>query len=66
MCSLYIETRFDNVYVAHRLSSAVGMTEVDCLAERRAEARRVCFTDVNVLCNQYFQDCFSVWGYGNS
>lgn len=54
MWSLYIETRFDNVYVAHRPNSDVSMKEADCLAERRVETCHVCFTDINVLCTQYF------------
>lgn len=66
MCSLYIETRFDNVYVAHGLNGDVGMKEADCLAKRRVETCHVCITDINVLCTWYFQDCFSMWDYGNS
>lgn len=54
MCSLYIETRFDNVYVAHGLNGDVGMKEADCLAKRRVETCHVCITDINVLCTWYF------------
>lgn len=54
MCSLYIETRFDNVYVAHGLNGDVSMKEADCLAERRVETCHVCITDINVLCTQCF------------
>lgn len=50
MCSLYIETRFDNVYVAHGLKVDVSMKEADCLAERSVETCHVCITDINVLC----------------
>ena len=54
MCSLYIETRFDNVYVAHGLNGDVSMKEADCLAERRVETCHVCITDINVLCTLCF------------
>lgn len=54
MCSLYIETRFDNVNVAHGLNGDVSMKEADCLAERRVETCHVCIIDINVLCTQCF------------